>query len=844
MTKIALGLSFASTVAMIVAPASIRKLKTETSIDGDLYGAAHIKCDKKRDVDTGNVFEINAERNGNSDFSGDGIYLRIKNYTNIDTPITFKINSTNGVIIAPTTNVKQTYYTADGVLTDGIEPRAWGNYMMLPANFDGFIYMNYTTQMSKIAGDSNFTSNSIWRIYVEYSGFFDNYANFAIGDIFTNTKSILDTSELSTEQFNQTYINQCSDYQTISQLERADSFVPDGDFKGGINYKSASYGGFMVKFDSFDFSDGVYIRIKNNLDKITWLMIHAASDVFANRSIIKAGGEVTYYDNTGKFSKKVTANEWKYFELPANFDGYLSFNKDALEGDTGWPGSNYNIKTTNAIYFEADGIDINVGDIFSKVNKAYDGSEIYASVALSNHFETWSGGTGTILEGSKELPIVLFDYTKINLSGDVENGVNITSNKNSDSSVFSTATARFKDNINLSEGEAISISFEGVGSYAFQLEFVDANDNILNMPSASNSARNPIYFISNGVATPMNHTTGDPNTIHTIEGKGNIVIEKSFLNQKAGESFDWSKVKGYNVICHTFYDSGLNISFGDIGVISQSDLKQTLVYKVAEVEFDGVYSALDQFMNVNKVYTPIPSSWIGDVKIIDSLNYKDDKTLKQNVTYDIGDNACSYNKEKDGMFVHIGPFETGHTYGNYMCLGMFDKNVTSDRKIAYRMNGENKEYAKGITFYCENRSVKEIGLTLQFDELIPGKSNTERWCITGYPAMYLAYDVEKDIDYMMYSKSDQVQIPVGFKGYIRVPFTSYNVPDWNKGMDGVDTILNLDNFSGNFFLTSDNTRYEDLEYFIKNVGLYFNDTYKTTFLSKENTIKTNMGLKD
>ena len=63
-------------------------------------------------------------------------------------------------------------------------------------------------------------------------------------------------------------------------------------------------------------------------------------------------------------------------------------------------------------------------------------------------------------------------------------------------------------------------------------------------------------------------------------------------------------------------------------------------------------------------------------------------------------------------------------------------------------------------------------------------------------------------------------------------------------MDGVDTILNLDNFSGNFFLTSDNTRYEDLEYFIKNVGLYFNDTYKTTFLSKENTIKTNMGLKD
>ena len=220
----------------------------------------------------------------------------------------------------------------------------------------------------------------------------------------------------------------------------------------------------------------------------------------------------------------------------------------------------------------------------------------------------------------------------------------------------------------------------------------------------------------------------------------------------------------------------------------------------------------------------------------------DDATLKQNVTYDIGDNACSYNNEGDGMFVHIGQFETGHTYGNYMCLGMFDKGLTTDRKQAYRMVNETKEYAKGITFYAENRSVKEIGLTLQFDEVIPGSSVTERWCVTGYPAMYYAYDVVKDCDYLMYAKSDQVQIPVGFKGYIRVPFISYSVPEWNAGLTGVDQVLDLDHFSGNFFLTSDNTRFEDLEYFIKNVGLYFNTTRKSNFLSSENTIKANMGL--
>ena len=33
-----------------------------------------------------------------------------------------------------------------------------------------------------------------------------------------------------------------------------------------------------------------------------------------------------------------------------------------------------------------------------------------------------------------------------------------------------------------------------------------------------------------------------------------------------------------------------------------------------------------------------------------------------------------------------------------------------------------------------------------------------------------------------------------------------------------------------------------VEYFIKNVGLYFNETRTGNFLSKENTIKSNMGL--
>ena len=143
--------------------------------------------------------------------------------------------------------------------------------------------------------------------------------------------------------------------------------------------------------------------------------------------------------------------------------------------------------------------------------------------------------------------------------------------------------------------------------------------------------------------------------------------------------------------------------------------------------------------------------------------------------------------------------------------------------------------------YVKNLSFKEIGLTLQFDELTVDNTY-ERWCIVGYPAMYYAWDVNTNAEYTFYCKSDQFQIPVGFEGYVRIPFESYKVPDWCQTTFGVDNEFDISRFSGTFYLTSDNTRFEDLEYFIKNVGVYFNETAKSTLFDDSKSIKNNMGL--
>lgn len=814
-----------------------------TTIEGDLYGAARIKCITTAGSDTGYVTELNVGGAGNGDFSGTGVYLRMKNNTGVDTPITMKFNSTNGAGFGPKTGVNQTYYDVNGVETTGIAARGWGNYLMLPANFDGFIYMNYSTQMSRIFGTADFDPAHMWRVYIEYSGYYDAYADFTIGDIFTDSKVVLDGSTLDNSAFAATWINTASAGQTITQLPRSNEFVPSGDLLGGVRATMTGYDGFIIKAGELKnlSAGGLYMRIKNNENVTRWPMLHVASDWFTYRVVTANGQLIDRYNANGEYVDQVSVNEWGYFELPANFDGFIKMHWDGAANDWGEAFSNTKV---NAIYFEADTFDVSIGDIFSEDIVFFDGSEHYAT-EFPTWLETWTGAvTFALLEGSKEVPVVLFDYTQVTYAIGLERGVNVTAKKNPDNTVFSTASILFTNKLDLSAGEAVAISFKGVGSYAFGLEFYDQDGNVLMMPAPADAATKPIYFISNGVASSMNHTTGDPNTIHEVVGEGTLVAEKAFLAQKTGTEFDWAHVASIKVRVHTFYDNGINIVLGDIGTVDQTLLTYTCVFDVSELlNWSTYYKADDEFIVVKQFSLPKASEWIGDVKLIDSLNYRDDEEMNKAITYDDGNNPCSYHRQDGGIFVHNGPYEVeGHAHGSYACLAFFDQGATTDRTQAYKMVNEQKVYAKGMTFYAKNLSNKEIGVTLQFDETIPGKSYTERWCVVGYPALYYAWDVNTNAEYMFYSKSDQVQIPVGFEGYIRVPFASYSVPEWNKGQEGVDEVLDLDNFSGNLFFTSDNTRYEDLEYIIKDFGMYFNETRKGNMFDNSNTIKANMGL--
>ena len=638
-----------------------------------------------------------------------------------------------------------------------------------------------------------------------------------------------------------------------------------GDLNGGAQVSFASTtddhaSTFVLKFanGNQDLSgEGVYIRIKN-LTTIETPILFYMNGTNGHRVQLKASASMKTYDANLANEATITTRSWpSYLMLPASFDGHLYVPYSILESmsSTSW-GTNATTEMTYnsvyAMYFACSTqydsyANFQIGDVFTETKKLYDGSEV-TSGDFGNYFAIdWEGTYCTITQmagGKSDTPA--FDYSTVTYTGEYDKGAQY--HLSGQASADSEFTAM---NINFAEGER---DFSGADDLVIRIKNLSADypmilticDGSGNTSAIATDTVSSIKFYD-GTTVSNGGAGGNPVSVKIPTSfDGHMIIPMSAFKGSAS----LSDVRYLNVNIATYYDYGFNSVFGDIFALKEETKVLTSIVDVdalSDADFTAKYTltGVTTYGIIDRYTIERPSSWIGDVKIIDSLNYKDDAELKKNITYDTGDNACTYSKQDDGMLVHIGPYETGHAYGSYMALGMFGKGVTTDRNVWYRtVNGE-KEYAKGITMYLKNLSRREIGINLQFDEKSTTSkgTSTERWLVKGYPANYYAYDVKTGANYMFFAKSDQIQIPVGFEGYVRIPFESYEVPDWCHGdsFKGTDDVLNLDNVTGDFFLTADNTRYEDLEYFIKNVGLYFNKT-TTGLFDAATTIKANMGL--
>ncbi len=829
--------------------------------EGDLYGGAHIsfRTSSSDDVPAKILFDINGE--GGDSFEGTGLYLRMKNYTGVDTYINMYLRSLNGARRGPRQDVRQTYFNLSGTeVTYGSIPlRDFNNYLILPANFDGYIYMNYNDQMTKAEGSNDKTFNYIAvTMYMELSAKYDTFANFVIGDIYTNSTQIFDGSAVSDENFNKTFTENGTDYLFLDRMSKDDNHEPKGDLLGSIKVNSTNSGsGFYILADGMSIAnDGVYVRVRNNQAAANYVITHFNSR--NNGRVTNTPGANYYlYDNEGK---NRTAHQFDNVDggrlaIPASFDGFIFLPVASYTHNTGYSALPFDPTDIYATYFEGVMNDIDFGDMTTRIYRIYDGSEYYPE-DLSLHVGVFGSCTYTLNEGHLIPVVPPFDYGDVNYIADLQQAGHITCNPDTQNTI-ATARINLPTVSDFSSGIAITVRMKGLsGDFAYFFNIVDENGNVSEMPD--NSSDKKVKFVDLDGTVRTAASGGNNHAIkYPMNFDGNLVIPVELLSNKTASAANLARVARFEIGIAVFetYDAGFNAAFGDIGYIVEDTKTQVIVLDTSECNFNEVFTKGDypQFINISKYYPPAACPWIGDVKLLNPLKYDTDTQLRQEVVWNSGDNACTYNVMDDGMFVHIGPYETGHTYGSYMALQIDERGVFTDRMVWSREVEGQKELALGITAYVKNLSRKEIGITIQFDEKTgvwhepdtqdPGHYEyMERWCLKGYPAMYYAWDVNTNAEYSFYCKSDQFQIPVGFEGYVRIPFASYRVPDWCQSTPGVDNVLDIEKWSGKFYLTSDNTRFEDLEFFIKNIGIYFNKTTSGSLFDNSHSIKTNMGL--
>ena len=821
--------------------------------EGDLYGGAHIsfRATSETDVPAKILFDVNGE--GGESFEGTGLYLRMKNYTGIDTYINMYLRSLNGARRGPRQDVRQTYFNLSGTeeTYDSIPLRDFNNYLILPANFDGYIYMNYNDQMTKAEGSNDKTFNYIAvTMYMELSAKYDTFANFVIGDIYTNSTQIFDGSAVSDENFNKTFTENGTDYLYLDRMSKDDNHEPKGDLLGSVNIKTpVSGGGFHVLADGKSIAnDGIYVRVRNNQSAITYITTHFNSR--NNGRVTNTPGANYYlYDANGK---NRTAYQFDNVDigrlaLPASFDGFLFLPVASYTHNDGYSSLPFEANDLYATYFEGAIGDVDFGDMTTRVYRIYDGSEYYPA-DLNEHVvgPDWGECTITLNEGHLIPEVPPFDYGAVTYLSDLEQGGQITCVRDNEHNTFAYVDIVLPAVVDFSSALAITVRMKAIaGDFPFFFRISDDSGNVSELPSNSSPNKAKYVTLSGNVTNAS--VGGNDHAIKYPNGfDGNLIIPLDILSNYTASAANLQRVKSFRIGVAVYYDYDFNAVFGDIGYIVEATSTHVIALDMSEQTFEDIFvvdNATKDFIKVKKYFPPAACPWIGDVKVLNPLKYASDAALKQEVVWNDGDNACSYSVMDDGMFVHIGPYETGHTYGSYMCLQIDEKGVYTDRKVWSREVEGQKELALGITAYVKNLSRKEIGITIQIDEFTE-QSTYERWCITGYPAMYYAWDVNTNAEYSFYCKSDQFQIPVGFEGYVRIPFTSYRVPDWCQSTPGVDNILDIERWSGKFYLTSDNTRFEDLEYFIKNIGIYFNKTTSGSLFDNSHSIKTNMGLQE
>lgn len=317
----------------------------------------------------------------------EGLYFRFRNYTSIDTPIDFIFEDNSGYQVSPTSGMPFKVYSLDGELINETTFRSGDARMVLPKMLDGYIYIPFSSLTSNEVGTRDLSS--IKYIYLKISTYYDYFADFSIGDVFSDAKTFVDVSSFSMGVFNSRFlVTTGSSNTSLSRLPSTD-FNPNGkDYLGGIrmtiNYDATDRAAqWILRSENRDLSgEGLYLRVKNNHFNPYYLIFYIL-DTYNHRMQLNQNKPIYYYDTSANLVNTINSREFgTYFYLPGSFDGFIYIPYSSLIDESGWGGNSGTTMRYDSIahvYFGASCkydylLDVIIGDVFTTNTYLYDGS--------------------------------------------------------------------------------------------------------------------------------------------------------------------------------------------------------------------------------------------------------------------------------------------------------------------------------------------------------------------------------------------------------------------------------------------------------------------------------------
>lgn len=349
-------------------------LPTDPGFTGNLDKGASVSfTPSEGELDGANLLLLPEVHN----WTGDGFAFRMKNTCGSNMYINVYLNETDSDRVGLATGATYYLYHADGRKEMTNSGRGWGYYVLIPYDFDGYVYIPFTSMSSKGfesygTGDKNFDYNKVYGVYLETAVYknYDHYQKYQVGEIQllngNTVTTVLSTDGLTSKTYTTKFIKDwCGQYIKL-EFNGTDPVVDPSK----LIYSGSLNGGATITFNHTENTtdvcdllikgqtntwggEGFALRIKNNA-ALSYITIYV-NETDADRAQLAKDAPYTFIDLEGNEIAASNNRGWgSYIILPENFDGYVYFPYSSFELGTKGGDGKLTFASVWGIYLETN----------------------------------------------------------------------------------------------------------------------------------------------------------------------------------------------------------------------------------------------------------------------------------------------------------------------------------------------------------------------------------------------------------------------------------------------------------------------------------------------------------